>query len=364
MDNTIRVENKNSELISMLSQHWSKKMNLARIKFIGHMIIALCKVQTVNYQKLSSAFETNADTSSNLRRIQRFMSTYDLNMDLIASLIYHILPTKMSYQMAMDRTCWKFGCIEINLLVLSILHNGHAFPVLFLSCRGKGNSSWQDRAKLIDRFIKLFGKDSISSLVADREFIGSQWMNYLHSRNIKFYLRIKGYYIVKTRAGEKIRIQRLFEFLKINQQYSFRNMFFQKGTTCYLSGFRFINKDRKPELLVIASAYFNKQALELYKMRWQIESAFKFFKTSGFNLEDTHLSDRFRVEKLFAIIAIAHAWAYLVGNFIEDNIKPIRILKTGRKAYSVFKYGLNYIAAFLLSGNQNKVNPIKFLSCT
>ena len=49
--------------------------------------------------------------------------------------------------------------------------------------KGRGNSSWQQRAKLIDRFISLLGENSISYLVADREFIGSQWMSYLRSKN-------------------------------------------------------------------------------------------------------------------------------------------------------------------------------------
>ncbi len=38
-------------------------------------------------------------------------------------------------------------------------------------------------------------------------------------------------------------------------------------------------------------------------------------KTSGFNLEDTHLTDIDRIEKLIAIVTIAFCWAYLVGIF-------------------------------------------------
>ena len=55
-------------------------------------------------------------------------------------------------------------------------------------------------------------------------------------------------------------------------------------------------------------------------------------KTSGFNIEDTHLTDIDRIERLFAIITIAFTWAYLVGIYKDANIKPIRILKNGRRA--------------------------------
>jgi hypothetical protein len=74
--------------------YFEKKMNLARIKFIGQMIIALCKVQAVTCRKLSSAFETPVESGSDLRRIQRFFSSYELNMDLTVRFICHILPIR------------------------------------------------------------------------------------------------------------------------------------------------------------------------------------------------------------------------------------------------------------------------------
>lgn len=356
---------KSNELFSILYTLWGKKMNLCRIKFISMMILSLFKVQTVNYERLSTAFDCPVMTSSIVRRIQRFMASYKLNTDLVAIFIYHILPHQAPYALAMDRTCWNVRGKEINILVLSIIYKGSAFPILFSSCPGKGNSNCKDRATLIERFITLFGENSIASLAADREFVGSEWMQYLTSKNINFFLRVKGYYMVTTRSGHKRKIERLFDFLKVNQQYSFKRAFYQMGAECYLTAIRFINKDGKAELLVVASANRQTDALQAYKMRWQIESAFKSFKSAGFNLEDTHISDRFRVEKIFAIISMAFAWAYAVGNYIDRNIKPIRILKNGRRAYAIFRYGLMYIARILITGYKNiSFDPLKFLSCT
>ena len=104
---------------------------------------------------------------------------------------------------------------------------------------------------------------------------------------------------------------------------------------------------------------------ECYKERWQIETCFKGLKSSGFNIENTHLTDLERIEKLFTIVMFAFAWAYIVGVFVDKNIKPIRILKHGRRAISLVKYGLNFIAHILL--NQlatDEINIFKFLSCT
>ena len=50
-------------------------------------------------------------------------------------------------------------------------------------------------------------------------------------------------------------------------------------------------------------------------------------KTSGFNLEHTHLTDIDRIENLVALVTIPFCWAYLVGIYLHEQVKPIRIAK-------------------------------------
>ncbi|MGB1247251.1 MAG: hypothetical protein ACPG4Z_00090 [Chitinophagales bacterium] len=71
---------KNSELTSIINSHFKGKINLARVKLITRFIIAVCKVQTVNFEKLSNAFDTSANPVSSLRRIQRFIPNYVLEL--------------------------------------------------------------------------------------------------------------------------------------------------------------------------------------------------------------------------------------------------------------------------------------------
>jgi len=89
-------------------------------------------------------------------------------------------------------------------------------------------------------------------------------------------------------------------------------------------------------------------------------------KSSGFYLEDTHLTDMARLSKLLAMRFIAFVWAYPAGTDKHENIKGIKIKKHGRKAYSFFKYGFIRIACALSNPNNNKdlQKCIKLLSCT
>uniref|UniRef100_UPI00404A6B70 transposase n=1 Tax=Flavobacterium sp. TaxID=239 RepID=UPI00404A6B70 len=105
--------------------------------------------------------------------------------------------------------------------------------------------------------------------------------------------------------------------------------------------------------------------LEYYSQRWQIETLFRGLKSSGFNLEDTHVTHLDRLEKLILLVMIAFVWCYKIGDYIDQNIKKIIIKSHGRRAVSVFKYGLDYLAECLINTrNKLKINLIHFLSCT
>jgi hypothetical protein len=360
-----RVESKNTILFTTLSQIFGDKMNLARIKFFGLFICALCKVQTVCFEKLAVSFDADVRVDSSLRRIQRFMSEYLLDTNLIARFVFSLLPHKPPYRLALDRTNWKFGTSNINVLVLAIVYQGVAFPILFKMMPKFGNSSTRERIDLIQRYIELFKIDTIDCLLADREFVGDHWLAYLNNKRIQYHIRIReNFWVNMPRNGHRVKASWLFNHLKINQYEFLRGIVSVNGQLCYLSASKIKNKQGVPELQIIVS--FNKpdKAQSLYKERWQIETAFKALKTSGFNIEDTHLTDIERINKLFALLLIAFVWAYKAGIFLND-LCPIKIKKHGRKAKSIFKYGLTYLANVLFSNDIDEfIKCCKFLSCT
>jgi len=367
MAKNLKVEDKSTQLVSILSLTMAGKMNLARIKFFGLFICALCKVQSVCFEKLATAFETDAKLASSLRRIQRFMADYALDTDLIACLIFRMLPHKSPYRLAMDRTNWKFGHTNINVLTLAVVYQGVAFPILISMLDKFGHSHTQERIAMIERYIRLFGHETIDCLIADREFVGKNWISYLNDRQLRYYVRIReNFYVDNPRNGRRIKAFWIFNGLKYGQCVFLRQKYRVNGQLCHLSASKMKNKQGEPELQIIISFDKQEEAQQIYKQRWQIETAFRALKSSGFNIQQTHLTDLARIEKLFSIVMVAFAWAYVVGDFVNENMKQIKILKHGRRAKSLFKYGLNLIANTLLNTKikQNKFNIYEFLSCT
>ena len=295
-----------NQILPIMQGHFGQSMNLARIKLMALLLHALCVVQTVSLHKLADAMPTTVDKDSNLRRLQRFFAKYVLDLDIIARMIFSLLPVKTGLVLSMDRTNWKFGEFNINILMLGITYKGIAFPLIFSLLPKRGNSNREERKKIMEHFIRLFGAECIDSLVADREFIRKEWTGWLNSHRIRYYIRIRQNFI------------------------------------CF----------NRPESAILT-----------YKKRWEIETAFRAMKSSGFNIEDTHMRDMDRIARLVAMVCMALVWAYLVGEHKDINIKPIRILKHGRKAKSLVKYGLEEISTILMRPAYTpKFDVFKFLS--
>lgn len=124
--------NKYTELLTVFTAHLSNDLNLARIRLICLFITALCKVKSVNYSKLSAGFDSPSAASSCFRRIQRFMAQVDLPTRLISTLIFNILQNDSPVVLVMDRTNWRFGQQNINILMLGISYKSVAIPIMFV----------------------------------------------------------------------------------------------------------------------------------------------------------------------------------------------------------------------------------------
>jgi hypothetical protein len=365
MKNT-SLEDKDTTLISVLQGHFKGELNLARVKLICLFITALCKVKTINYDRLASGFDTKVDKNSSYRRIQRFMKEFDFSMKIVSSLIFRLLPEKTALVLVLDRTNWKFGTKNINILMLGVSYKNVAFPLMFKMLDKQGNSATQERIDLIKLYLEWFGRESIDCLLADREFVGDNWLSFLNENKIRYYIRIRNNFkIYSYQKQEEIKAFWLFNNLRLGDFYNYPKIVKLHGQRCYLSGCKTIDRDGKMEFLIIVSFNKPEQATVYYKQRWQIETLFRGLKSSGFNIEDTHVTDLKRLEKLFLLTIIAFVWCYKIGDFLDQSIKKITIKKHGRRAISVFKYGLDFVSKSLFTGCNNlEYSLFQFLSCT
>lgn len=91
----------------------------------------------------------------------------------------------------MDRTNWKFGKANINILTVGIVYKNIAFPVVWILLAKQGNSSTDERIRVMKKVLNLIPNHQIEHLLADREFIVKKWFLWLKQQKIPFVIRIK-----------------------------------------------------------------------------------------------------------------------------------------------------------------------------
>ena len=189
----------------------------ARLNFLSLFLIALLRVKTVNLVEIATGFRSKATTDSNYKRLQRFFSKFDLDYTLIAQAVVKLMNIPQPWVLSVDRTQWSFGQTHFNLLVLGIVHDGVAFPVVWDALDKKGNSNSQERMDLIDSFYQIFPEAEVSYLTGDREFVGKEWLTYLLLEpKIPFCLRIRESDMIDN-GKRQLRASIIFSNLKPGQ---------------------------------------------------------------------------------------------------------------------------------------------------
>lgn len=328
-----------SELRTILNGyfHWDKR----RIECFTTLLFGLLTLNTVNLMKLAQLPLSNTQPLSYYRRIQRFFDEVHFDYSLVAKLIYKLFNFEQRYfYITLDRTNWQWGSCSINILFLCIEYKGCAIPVIWLLLKTKGNSSTKQRIALMNRFIKLFGKNYIKGVLADREFIGEKWFRYLVSQKIPFYIRVKKDADTTNSRGQSVAIGWLFSDLKAGEKKALSGRRVVYG--CKLSIWGARSKDISENMIVVTNQS-GEDGIQHYLERWQIETLFGCFKSKGFQFETTHMTSRKKLKKLIVLLTIAYCWSILAGDFRHRHIKTIRLKKHGRQSRSLFRYGLDWL---------------------
>jgi len=95
--------------------------------------------------------------------------------------------------------------------------------------------------------------------------------------------------------------------------------------------------------------HFDPQAIQVYGLRWEIETLFGCLKGRVFKLEETRMVGYLRIKKLLVLPVIAFCWCHKIGEWKHACILPIKIKAHNRRAQSLFRYGLDAIRSEILN---------------
>lgn len=339
-------------LASRLSPHVS--LSKTRLETLCLLIVAMISARTVNLSHLACERAGPVLIASTYRRLQRFFQHVSLPEDWSARLILRLLGLKGAWHLCLDRTNWKIGARDVNILMLAIATPRFRVPLMWTVLDKAGNSNTDERIALMRRYLALFGSGSVQILLADREFIGLKWLNFLEASAIPFAIRVKAGLIVSTEDGRNLSLRS--RLTKCRAIRKFRATFPAQGDAEALTLTFSAKRIKGGELLIVASNAPDKNGLNAYRRRWSIECLFGDAKTRGLNLEDTRLQIAAKLHLLLAIVALAIAWTNKTASVLTGKGKLPR--KTdGHYAKSWFRTGFDEVRRLLRTDPQAALKP-------
>lgn len=303
--------------------------------------------RTVNLSHVASHIDGPAQIPSRYRRLQRFFQHARLDDGAVAHAIVALSGLRPPFTLCLDRTQWQLGKTDINVLVLAIAGRKARVPLLWTMIDGRGPSDTDTRIALIRRFCDLFGKDQIALLVADREFIGAQWFDFLVETDIPFVIRVKQNLSVVLADGRHTDVETLFSHRLWRNRETMSGLRFEGMKPPSAQRFALAAKTIKTgERLVLATNRDPRRAAGLYRRRWQIECLFAETKTRGLNIEDTRLRQPNKLCLLLAIVAIAIACAQRVARKVQGRT-GIKRATHGYRRKSTFRTGFDHLRQWI-----------------
>jgi hypothetical protein len=212
----------------------------------------------------------------------------------------------------------------------------------------KGNGSTAVRIALIKPYPAPFPPSSLRLLLADREFVGADWLKFLDDNNIRFAIRLRENLRVTDEAGHDL--TRFARLRRAGRTRTFRARLGARDAAATRDAplLNFAAKRLEDEWLIVVSNVAPRTALAAYRKRWAIECLFGDAKTRGLNLEDTRLTCPRKLDLLMALVALALAWAGRTAATLLGSAAPKRKAH-GYLAKSWFRIGFDRIRNLLRS---------------
>jgi hypothetical protein len=320
-------------------------LSKSRLETLCLIVVGMVSARTVNLSHLACELPSTSLVASTYRRLQRFFQHVRLGADWSAPLVVGLLGLDGPWHLALDRTQWKLGTRDVNILLLAVVTPRARVPLIWsvLDNNG-GNSDTGERIALMRRYLAIFGAASIRLLLADREFVGGTWMDFLNENNIPFAIRMKEKLRVTTEDGRSLSLGSLLR--KCRGVRTFRAALGRdeaRGPLWLNFAARRLD-DRT--LLIIASNAPARAALAAYRKRWAIECLFADTKSRGLNLEDTRLVTPRKLALLLSLVALAVAWATRAAARLLGRKSPPR-KSHGHLAKSWFRIGFDQVRRLL-----------------
>ena len=305
----------------LYQKHLENQLKTSELLFFKIMINILQDIKEVSLEKISTALPLPILFESRRKKVQRFLSLPILNIKklwfpIIEDWLTQTFTVNQPIYLIIDRTIWE----RKNLIMISIIYDQRAIPIYFEFLPKLGSSNFDEQTKFFSHVLPLL-KTSKVIVLGDREFCSVRLANWLREQDLLFCLRLKKTEFIEREDG-------VWEELN--------DLELKPGVSLFIEGV--VTKTQRVRGFNIAAKWQHKVrgvapkegwfiltnldnlefAVASYKKRFCIEEMFRDFKSGGYNLEETNVSDN-RLISLILIIALAYTSATFKGQKIKSK---------------------------------------------
>jgi hypothetical protein len=327
------------------------QQQFSRVQYIVFTLLLalITEHRQVRLEVLADIFPLSIKFESRRRKLQRFLvlpqfTFGNIWFPIVAYWLETYCPIGTVLYVAIDRTQW--GCI--NLLMISLIWDKRAIPVYWGILPKLGSSNLQEQQVVLLPVFRLLKGYKIVTL-GDREFCSVDLANWLREQKVYFCLRLRRDEYIQVEGELWLQLQNLglapgvsifFQGVKVRKTKGF-------------AGFNLVCKwKRKYRGAAPKEGWFiltNLQdlpiAIAAYKKRFCIEEMFRDYKSGGYNLEATKVSEQ-RLNTLIFLIAIAYTSAIIQGGKIkrigvQKYVCRVKGVKCSQRHHSTFYVGLH-----------------------
>ena len=311
------------QLPELYSKHLKEQFSYPQYLILSILVNLIQDLHTVRLEELARRFPVPIQLRSRVKKIQRFLSLTQFEIQTIwlpileSWITTEWQPSKTIY-LAIDRSQWR----AINLLMVSLIYERRAIPVYFFLLPKKGNSNLAQQKQVLEPALKLL-RDYKIVVLGDREFCSVELARWLAQQE-RVYLSLR---LKKN------------EYVELESQIWFQlsDLGLEPGMSCYYRGIRVTktkgfsgfnlaakykrnyqgNKSKEP-WYILTNLDNLSTAVDAYAQRMGIEEMFRDLKLGGYNLEITQVRDR-RLISTIILITLAYFISILSGQFIEHK---------------------------------------------
>lgn len=247
------------------------------------------------------------------------------------------------------------------VLVISVVYRGNAIPVAWKILPAKKKQAWRPEWLRMLRIIrKAVPKSMFVIVMADRGL----YAKWLYKRIVRLkwhpFLRINN--CGNFRPEGKYHFQPLLSFVP------------KIGSMCNIKGTAFSRKKQsqlnctlvaawqegcKDPWLILTDLEPQSANAAWYGLRFWIELGFKFIKRSGWQWQNTRMTNPDRASRLWLAISVSSLWVLSLGSLADSSFSSIELslvfhTKKSRKKsrlrlVSIFRLGYNFILTSLIN---------------